>query len=336
MGEVVTREWTDRDWLVPVALLAGSEWLASELLAWAINFPARPAFIQQFAFGARIGLAMIAGFYIWQFAKLIRKMTADPTRRLVEITRERKVRIAGVAAGLFCISLHWVAFSWTKSMLPAAVPFWADRPLADFDEALFGRAAWEWALNLVGPAVAINKLAYSLWLPLHFIVLAVALCMRPTQRKSHLLIAYFLMWIIGMILAFAVSSAGPIFYEPLGFGTRFRDLLTEPHIGGIPKTAIYLWSNYQNSTALPGGGISAFPSMHVADAVWIALVIRHWSAWLFAALIFYGSFLLGWHYFLDAPAGVLVTLFAYTVAGLILRVRTRSKTIEAPAKVASA
>ena len=314
----MTKDWTERDWLIPVAVLAGVEWLAAELLALAIHYPARPDFVAQFLFATGIGVVMLGCFYAWQFAKLMRRMEAGPTRRLVEITKQRKDRIVAVTGGLFCISLHWIAFNWMKSMLPAVVPFWADPALANFDEALFGQAAWEWALRIVWPAAAASKFAYSLWLPLHFIVLAAVLCMQPSARKTRLLVSYVLMWMTGTVVSYAVSSGGPIFYEALGFGSRFHNLLDQPHIGGIPKTAAYLWSNYQDHAARPGAGISAFPSMHVALAVWIALAARHWSGWIFSALVFYGSFLLGWHYFLDAPAGVLVTLFAYFTAGKLL------------------
>lgn len=311
----MTRDWSERDWLIPAAVIACVEYLAAQGLALAIHYPGRPDSLRQFLFGAIVGLVMLAGFYAWQFAKLARRMAASPTRRLVEITRERKGHIIAIAAGLACISLHWITFNWMKSMLPFAVPFWADRPLANFDEALFGTAAWKWALAIVGPAAAASKFAYSLWLPLHFVVLAGVLCMKPSDRKSRLMIAYFLMWVTGTALSFAVSSGGPIFYEALGFGSRFHDLFGQAHIGNIPKTAAYLWSNYQDHAARPGAGISAFPSMHVALAIWIALALRHWTGWVFAGLVFYGSFLLGWHYFLDAPAGVVVTLFAYAVAG---------------------
>jgi hypothetical protein len=57
--------------------------------------------------------------------------------------------------------------------------------------------------------------------------------------------------------------------------------------------------------------------MHVALAVWIALAVRHWFGWIYAALVFHGSYLLGWHYFLDAPAGIAVTLAAYFFAGRV-------------------
>jgi hypothetical protein len=309
------REWNERDWLLPIAALALIEWLAAEAVAFAIDYPARPDFVGQFMFGGIIGIVMLAGFYLWQIAKLTRRMTANPTRRLIELTRERRVHLMAVAGGLACISLHWVAFSWMKAMLPAAVPFWADPALANFDEALFGRAAWQWALSVTGPASIASDYAYQAWLPLHLVVLAGVLCLPASARKSRILIAYFRMWMTGTTVSFAFSSAGPLFYEWLGFGDRFHDLAN--HIGGMPKAAAYVWSNYQDHAARPGAGISAIPSRHVALATWIAFAVRHWIGWIYTALVFHGSYLLGWHYFLDAPAGILVTLFAYAAAGVL-------------------
>ena len=313
MGADLAQNWTERDWLMPVAALAVIEWLAAELLALAIGYPARPDFAGQFLFGAGIGVVMLAGFYLWQIAKLSRRMTPSPTRRLIELTVERRFHILAVALGLACISLHWISFSWTKAMLPAAVPFWADPALANLDEALFGRAAWKWALDVASSASVLSDYAYQAWMLLHLLVLIGVLCLGPSARKSRIMIAYFLMWGLGTILSFAFSSAGPFFYQWLGFGDRFDDLIA--HVGGMSKSAAYIWSNYQDHAARPGAGISAFPSMHVALAVWIALAVRHWLGWIYAALIFHGSYLLGWHYFLDAPAGVAVTLFAYLLAG---------------------
>ena len=319
----MTKDWTERDWLIPVAALATIEWLAAELLAFAVRYPARPDFAGQFLFGAGIGVVMLAGFYIWQIAKLTRRMVPQPTRRLIEITVEYRTRIYAVALGLACISLHWISFSWTKAMLPVAVPFWADPALANFDEALFGRPAWKWALDVTGPASVLSDYAYQAWMLLHLLVLIGVLCLRPSARKSRLMIAYFLMWLVGTALSFAFSSAGPFFYGWLGFGDRFHELAT--HLGRIPRSAAYVWSNYQDHAARPGAGISAFPSMHVALAVWIAFAVRHWSGWIYAALVFHGSYLLGWHYFLDAPAGILVTLFAYVLAAPLCSMAQRDR-----------
>ncbi len=221
-----------------------------------------------------------------------------------------------LGVGLMLLALHMASFAWSKSILPAAVPFWADRSLADFDEALFGMPAWRWTLHLVGPTAEIFRRAYGLWLPIHLIVLAALVCWQPSERKTRLMLTYLLTWMVGTLVSFLASSAGPLFYGPLGFGDRFGDLAGQPHLRGIPKTAAYLWQNYTERTAVPGGGISAFPSLHVAMALWVAAVMRfHWTSLIFATLVFIGSFLLGWHYFLDAPAGIACFLLAYAIAG---------------------
>jgi len=81
----------------------------------------------------------------------------------------------------------------------------------------------------------------------------------------------------------------------------------------------FLWTNYKNSGAQLGGGISAFPSMHVALAAWFALVLRaRHVAWLGVAYVlgvFAGSIILGWHYAVDGAAGIAVALFAHRLAG---------------------
>lgn len=306
--------WTEREWLIPFAALATLELVAAQLIAWAIDYPGTPDFAFHFRATAVFGGLLLIGFFAYHFLSLLRTMAPNPARTLAGIGKANRERFAAMAIGLVFASLHSVAFNWSKSMLPFFAPFWADRPLADFDEAAFGMAAWEWASRLAGPASEIFRLAYVAWLPLLILLPVVVLCMRPSKRKTILLTTYLLTWIIGSVLSFIFSSAGPLFYGPLGLGDRFAALSQQSYMDTIPRAAGYLWTNYQNLNAKPGAGISAFPSMHVAVACWFALVIRHWLGWVFAGLIFFGSFLLGWHYFLDAPAGIAVAWGAYALA----------------------
>lgn len=306
----------ERSWLVPLAVLAGIEWLWAFSLALLTGYPGEPEYAPQFALAAIMGCFMFAGFLAWNFARLARTLQPHPARELANLTRANAKRFGALGCGLFLLALHMASFNWSKSILPAAVPFWADRSLAGFDEALFGMPAWRWTLRLVGPTAEIFRRAYGLWLPIHLIALAAVVCFRPSERKTRLMLGYILTWIVGTVVSFLASSAGPLFYGPLGFGDRFNDLAGQPHLRGIPKTAAYLWNNYIERTAVTGGGISAFPSLHVAMALWVAAVMRfHWAGLIFFALVFVGSFLLGWHYFLDAPAGVACFLFAYAIAG---------------------
>jgi len=313
----------ERNWLVPFAALATCEWLAAQLIAWCIGYPARPDYLFHFGVTAIVGALLLAGFFFIQFARLARTLTPNPTRELVKHARENAERLAAVGMGLAFATIHSLAFNWSKSMLPFVVPFWADKSLADFDQMLFGLEAWKWAYNMVGRASEIFRWAYVAWLPLVIVLPTAVICMPASARKAELLTTYMLVWIVGGALSYAFSSAGPLFYGPLGLGNRFADLTAQPYLKTIPKVAGYLWDNYRASQADPGGGISAFPSLHVAIACWMATVVRHWLAWVFPALIFFGSFLLGWHYFLDAPAGIALAITAHVLSRWYHRVRRR-------------
>lgn len=307
----------ERSWLIPFAVLAGIEWLWAFVLAQLTGYPGRPEFAAHFRLAAIMGSFMFASFLVWNFVQLARTLQPHPGREIARRTGSNLPRFAALGIGLALIALHMASFNWSKSILPSAVPFWADRPLADFDEALFGMPAWQWTYQLVGPASELFRRAYGLWLPVHLIALAALICFKPSDRKTRLILTYILTWMVGTIVSYLASSAGPIFYGPLGFGDRFKDLIGQPFLNGIPKTAAYLWKNYMEQTAVTGGGISAFPSLHVAMALWVAAIVRfHWAALIFFALVFVGSFLLGWHYVLDAPAGVACFLLAYALAGL--------------------
>jgi hypothetical protein len=308
----------ERDWLIPFGLLAVFEWACAQALAWSVGYPGAPDYISQFAFMAIIGFGALFCFYAFHFFKMMFRAAPEPTRALLQLTRDNLPRFATIGLGLAFTALHMVAFNWSKSVLPVAVPFWADVALADFDEVIFGMAAWEWAYRLAGNASGLFYWTYALWAPLQVAVLLALIFSRQSSRRSCLLVAYLLTWIIGGALSFAVSSAGPLFYGPLGFGDRFNSLISQPHLQRFPETAYYLWQNYVNLSALPAAGISAFPSLHVAIAVWVALALRHWLGWIYPAIITFGSILFGWHYILDAPAGMIVAILAYYLAQKIL------------------
>ena len=128
------------------------------------------------------------------------------------------------------------------------------------------------------------------------------------------MISFFLVVSASAILQYALPSAGPIFYERLGFGDRFADLPSRPW---ATVTADYLWANYLDNGSRVGAGISAFPSLHVAGAAWVASVVSSYSrklapvAWAYFVLILMGSVFLGWHYALDGIAGLVIALVMY-------------------------
>lgn len=303
---------SERCWLIPAALLVGGEFLAAFVLSAVTGYPGRPRV--GFHVIGLLGLGLVSLFAIFLFA-LFRLMLAGadrPAHRLATGAWELRWRIVSALAGLQILAGHFIAYNWAKAMIPWAIPFWLDPPLARLDMLIFGEAAWSWALQVVGPLSAPIRWVYSLWLPIQLLAIAAVIAVKPSRTKALLILAYFCTWIIGGALSFPLSSAGPLFYQPLGFGDDFLALKSSPHMGGVSGLADYLWQNYQDSEARVGVGISAMPSLHVAIAAWMVLAARKldrlkWLAFAFFASIFVGSFLLGWHYFADAPAGIFCT-----------------------------
>lgn len=210
--------------------------------------------------------------------------------------------LAPIAAGVGILSVFLYSLTYLKSMITAVVPFWADAPLAASDRLLFIDAQ---ALAIaLGPALPLLGLFYGLWHVAHIGGILWVLHWRNGNKASHIL-SFMLTWLITMVLAYAFSSAGPIF-------TGLYDPAIAPE--SVRKPAAFLWANYQASGAAIGGGISAFPSLHVAIATWFALILKdcglRWVGVAYAAAVLVCSVILGWHYLLDGVAGIAIALLA--------------------------
>jgi hypothetical protein len=226
--------------------------------------------------------------------------------------------------GVITVSAFLSSMTFLKSMIVAVAPFWADAPLAAIDRFFFIDP--EQIALALQPAVPAVGIFYGFWHAVHLGGILWVILWRDIG-KAHFIISFMLTWAIGMVLAYIFSSAGPIFtgqYDP--------SLAPE----SVRRVADFLWANYQSSGAQLGGGISAFPSMHVALAAWFALVLRaRRAAWLGVAYvigIFAGSIILGWHYAVDGIAGIAVAIFADRLACLWL---ARRSSYASPAVVAA-
>jgi membrane-associated phospholipid phosphatase len=204
---------------------------------------------------------------------------------------------------------------WLKATMPYAVGFWADPFLADLDWKLFGVDPWV-PLHTF-PMQAVDRI-YLTWGPFCASV-AIALSFAPNdRRKGQCLVAYFLTVASCALGQYLLPSAGPVFYEEVGYGKRFADL---PILPWVRSTADFLWGAHLSPGFRVGSGISAFPSLHVAGAFWMALVARAyvprlqligWAYWL---TILIGSVYLGWHYAVDGIAGTGLAFVIFRLAG---------------------
>jgi len=221
-------------------------------------------------------------------------------------------------------------------------PFAWDSSFAALDRLIHGGVApWRLTWALFGSPWATNAIdfIYASWFAvIYSMPLAVLMFDNNRQRRSQIVLTHMLLWVIaGSGMALLLSSAGPCFYEgvygtPGDFGPLMQNLAavdrTEPLIA--LELQRLLWESYQELRSQIEG-ISAMPSLHIAQAVLVALAAQRYSpklavmAWVYAALIFVGSVHLGWHYAVDGYVALVLTVALWWAVG---KVHPRPTTVE--------
>lgn len=238
----------------------------------------------------------------------------------------------------FSLCLFMGVFSSIKTVLPDLVPFFADPWLADVDRLLHGKAPWRYSVSLLPPALtgALERLYFGGWAILLLgTILAVLLVPRLAAVRSQYLWTMLVMWpLLGNIIAAATMSAGPVYFELVTGSARFAGLVDylERYSIAQPWGQAYLWNSYVSGEAGAGSGISAFPSMHIANATLFALLARRVHRWLFwiasafCAVILVGSVHLGWHYAIDGYFSIAATVLIWKTVGRVLERQRRRTT----------
>lgn len=263
---------------------------------------------------------------------LVRRKIDSPTRTILRIVRRNQ---DWLLRGFLLAVIHipvGQAFSALKSSIPFIDPFSWDKSFADLDRSLLGTDAWLITHRLIGEAgtVAIDR-TYVLW-GTYLILLAGWISFtrdRDLQIKAAL--AFNLTWfLLGIVLATLLASAGPCFFDKIHGGTRFAGLMTtlesvdDRHGLWAFKAMGYLTENA--GTGKLGAGISAMPSLHVAMATLgvilaFAARARTWIKMLavtFAGIIVLGSVHLGWHYLIDGLVSIPVTILVWLASHQIV------------------
>lgn len=240
-------------------------------------------------------------------------------------------RIANGINGFVILTVFAMSFSALKGTIPLLHPFSWDATLHAADKALhFGRAPHDWLpwLTETPFLLWLFNFAYNFWFVVLLVTMfVVSFAAQDDHLRHRFLWSLMLLWLGGgFVLATIFSSAGPCFLDRLGLGSDYMPLMTSLELANrhypiwALNTQHMLWNSYIG--VRPGSaGISAFPSMHVATAVLIALYATHRSRvagillWAFAAVIMVGSVILGWHYAVDGYAGALLALAIWKAVG---------------------
>jgi hypothetical protein len=235
------------------------------------------------------------------------------------------------------MSVFMGVFSSLKTMLPEIVPFFADQILAHVDRILHGKDPWLYSTALLRADVTpmIEFLYFGVWgLLLPGTLLAVLLMPKLEAIRAQYVWTVLLVWpLLGNLMAGALMSAGPVYYELVTGEPRFAGLLNYLARHSLGQDAVqgFLWNVYLTREAVAGAGISAFPSMHLATATLFVLLAGHihrglmWAAVAFCAVILFGSVHLGWHYAVDGYFSIAATLVIWRAVGWTLRAVSAGK-----------
>jgi PAP2 superfamily protein len=239
-------------------------------------------------------------------------------------------RLANGLHGMGFIFLLVMGFTMWKHLVPRLFGFQWDRTFADLDRAVhFGFYPHELLQPLLGSdwvTAAINW-NYLFWFSVLFAsCFAAAFQRRRSLHRQRYLFALLLIWGIGgTLLANLFASAGPVYFGRLGLGSdpyaaHFAFLKAVDGRITIKTLELQeqLWTALRSVPSF--ATISAMPSMHVAIASLVAFgcwrlgLMLRWLSIVFAVLIGFGSVHLGWHYAIDAYAGLAITMVAWRLA----------------------
>lgn len=222
-------------------------------------------------------------------------------------------------------------FTSLKTMLPDLNPFFADPYLADLDRLLHGQDPWMYAVALLPPRLTpvIEVMYFGVWMLLLMApMLAVLLVPGLRAVRSQYVWTALIIWpLLGNLVAGALMSAGPVFYDRIVGDPRFENLMAHiaQHANYQEFAQAYLWKFYVSGEAGAGVAISAFPSMHLANATLLVLLasrVHRWLLWAavaFCGLILFGSVYLGWHYAVDGYFSIAATVLIWNVVGCALK-----------------
>ncbi len=276
---------------------------------------------------------------VWRFFRMaIIHRPAEPLKHLWRDLRSLLFSFDCVLDGLVLLVLFSAflpSFSYIKDNIPNLQPFWWDPIFAHMDQELFlGHDPWRVLQPIVGSPLATTALnaAYHGWFFLmYFFILGMAFFGKNQELRYSFAYGFVLTWTVaGIVLAILLSSAGPVYFERLGFGHQYAPLMASLRADDriLPvwslKVQQLLWESY-----LHGGGdisgISAMPSLHIANAVFFAAVGYRIgrktgiALTVFAMMIYIGSIHLGWHYAVDGIVGAAAAVVCWRLGCLFAR-----------------
>lgn len=301
-----------------VLVLSSYFWVAFVILSLA-NRPYR--FVLMYPLFALIWGGLTAAWLAWRYLMHPRLLRAslEPSRAL------------GALLVFFVAVPAQSTFQSVKKAIGPAVGFSWDPALDQLDQLVHGGPAWMWFSSVVESPLALRAIdwLYTIWFILLLLFIWWVSWTTRRQLRQQAMVAFLLIWIIGgNIIAAVFASAGPCYSSHVGVDPApYAALLARTQASHLFAATAQpaIWQALVEGPGLTFGGVSAFPSIHVAVAVFLAIVGWKSSRWVgivmavYASLIQVGSIVLGWHYAVDGYAGAIIAFASWHLAGWMTR-----------------
>jgi hypothetical protein len=319
------RDISLRDALLPPTILCGVMLLIAFWLSAISGVDGRKLFAFYLSVSLFVTFVCVVA---WSLLEVGAMVVAHEGRPIEAIRRKIPTRLELIVLPCLIAPIFLAGFSTAKSAIPFVVGYPWEAFWAEADRAILGTDAWRITHAVLGPGLtAALAFCYAVVWNLSLILTKQFVAIYGGRRfVATFFTALLLTWIIGgCLMAYAVSAAGPVFAQ-LGdpsLAARFAPLHIQLNAVLVPDSAVlrtqaYLAEIAGNRMAAGGGGISAMPSMHVAEMAILVLAARGtrwvWPAITLWLLIFVGSIHFGYHYALDGVAGTLIALLCWKAA----------------------
>ena len=236
--------------------------------------------------------------------------------------------IAASAALLLAGSLTVHAYTYLKLMVPLVHPRIFDGALWTLDRwLLFGLSPNVFLLTLFSEPPLLRGIDWTyarFYYPVLLGFFAFFLPLRSNRLRFAIASGFAGLWLAGSWLYVLVPSLGPC-YQFSALWESAREFLPISHL-----TQVRLMDNYTKVLRIPEGmsagainaafGVAAFPSLHVASQLYVALWTRRLAPrlgfvlLLTVGVLYVGSVVTGWHYMIDSVAGLAMAWGAYRIS----------------------
>jgi hypothetical protein len=211
-------------------------------------------------------------------------------------------------------------YSNLKSRIPAINDGVYDDDLIWLDAVLFGDGFAPWFEGLARDSVWWRSFLDGVYFHdyVWMVFLAVVFLARSQrQRLMWLVKSVCVTYIVAVLWTTAYPTYGPFFFDLASDGKRFAWMHGDTMAGNSQIFLMRSWATLQGAmhtngtyTAVPFAGIAALPSLHIGHMVILAVVARRtlplYSLFVVAltSLTFMATIAFGWHYGVDAIAGL--------------------------------